>query len=70
MDGEYVKVGSKSGMYCNEMQVTLKQLPETRVTVEFIILRVLLSNATVAKGFLKCIILNRPLTSIYAQQLC
>ena len=70
MDGEYVKVGSKSGMYCNKMQITLKQLPETSVTVEFVILRVLLSNATVAKGFSECIILNRPLTSIHAQQLC
>ena len=66
MDGEYVKVGSKSRMYCNEMQITLKQIPEISVTVEFIILRVLLSNATVAKGFSKCIILDRPLTSIYA----
>ena len=68
MDGEYVKVGSKSGMYCNEMQITLKQLSETSVTVDFIILQALLS--TVGKGFSKCIILDRPLTSIYAQQLC
>ena len=66
MDGEYVKVGSKSRMYCNEMRITLKQIPEISVTVEFIILRVLLSNATVAKGFSKCIIIDRPLTSIYA----
>ena len=57
-------------MYCNEMQITLKQLPETSVTVAFIILRVLLSNATVAKGFSKYIILDRPPTLIYAQQLC
>ena len=70
MYGEYVKVGSKSGMYCSEMQITLKQLSETSVTADFIILQVLLSNATVGKGFSKCIILDRPLTSIYAQQLC
>ena len=49
------------------MQITLKQLPEISVPVEFIILRMLLSNAIVAKGFSKCIILDRLLTSIYAQ---
>lgn len=56
--------------YSSAMQITLKNLPEASVTVEFITLQVLLRNAFVAKGVTKCIILDRSIASIYAHKLC